>query len=106
MNSKFEQIFDRFQEGTATEWAVFVIAALAIVGAVWALIRFRSSLHGDADPAAEDVLLVRHVRELRDSGAVSEEEYRSLKKRLAPTADETSSGAPRRDRDNEPVADG
>jgi hypothetical protein len=58
-----------------------------IAVAVWAVARFRASLRDDADPAAAESHLLRHVRDLRERGDVSEEEYRSLKGRLGPPAD-------------------
>jgi hypothetical protein len=77
--------------GSWIEWAAFVTAVVVIAGAAWAVSRYRASLHGDADPAAAETNLVRHVREMRDRGEVSESEYRSLKSRIAPPG----GGAPR-----------
>ena len=101
MNRKWERIVDALASGSPAEWIVFVVLTAVIVGAIVALTRYRSSLRGDADPAADDVLLVRHVRDLRDGGVVSEAEYRSLKSRLSPTTDETSHGAAGSDRGNQ-----
>lgn len=92
VNRKLERIVDALWSGSPTEWIVFIAVSTVIAGAIWALSRYRLSLRGDADPAAADALLVRHVRDLRDSGAVSEDEYRSLKCRLSPPTDETSRG--------------
>lgn len=93
MNRNLDRIVDALWSGSPTEWIMFIAVSTVIAGAIWALSRYRLSLRGDADPAAADVLLVRHVRELRDSGAVSEDEYRSLKYRLSPPTDETSRGS-------------
>ena len=68
VNRNLNRIFDALLSGSPTEWIVFVGLLVAIAVASWAVLRYRASLHGDADPAADDALLVRRVRELRDSG--------------------------------------
>jgi hypothetical protein len=80
--------------GSPTEWIVFVVVLVTIAVAIWAVLRYRASLHGDADPAADNAFLARRIRELRDSGDVSDSEYRSVRNRLRPLAGDTSvSGA-------------
>jgi hypothetical protein len=94
VNRNLTRIFDALLSGSPTEWTVFLSAFALIAFAIWAVSRYRASLRGDADPAAEDAVLVRRIRELRDSGEVSETEYRSLRSRLQPLAGDTSaSGA-------------
>lgn len=92
VNRNLNRIFDALLSGSPTEWIVFVGVLVAIAVASWAVLRYRASLHGDADPAADDALLVRRVRELRDSGDVSDSEYRSVRNRLRPLAGDTSVG--------------
>ncbi len=92
MNRNLTRILDALLSGSLTEWIVFLVVLLGTAFAAWAVTRYRASLHGDADPAAEDALLVRRVREMRDRGEVSETEYRSLKSRLRPLAGDTSVG--------------
>lgn len=101
VNRNWERIVEALASGTPAEWIVFILLVVTIVTAIWVLTRYRSSLRGDTDPAVDDALFVRHVRELRNSGAVTEAEYRSLKGRLAPMKDETSHGTAGRDRDNQ-----
>ena len=92
MKRDLERILDGLLSGSPVDWIVFVALVVAIGVAVWGVGRYRASLRGDADPAAADALLVRQVREMRDRGQVSEEEYRSLKGRVKPLG-ETSPGA-------------
>ena len=72
-------------DGTPGQWIGFFVLIGVIGTGLWWVIRYRASLHGDSDPAAADALLVRHLREMRHSGEMSDEEYRSLKSRLRPT---------------------
>jgi len=90
VNRNLNRIFEALLSGSPTEWIVFVVVLVTIAVASWAVLRYRASLHGDADPAADDALLVRRVRELRDSGDVSDSEYRSVRNRLRPLAGDTS----------------
>ena len=89
---KWDRILDSLLSGSPVEWIAFLVVAFAILGSIWAVARYRASLRGDADPAAAESLLVRQVRELRDRGEVSENEYRSLKSRLRPSAEDPSVG--------------
>jgi hypothetical protein len=92
VNRNLHRIFDALLSGSPTEWIVFVVVLATIAVATWAVLRYRASLRDDADPAADDALLVHRVRELRDSGDVSDSEYRSVKSRLRPLAGDTSVG--------------
>lgn len=82
MDRDWGRIVDSLLSGSPAEWLGFTAALVAIAVAIIAVTRYRASLRGDADPAAAKALLVRHVREMRDRGEVSEDEYRSLKGRL------------------------
>lgn len=92
MNRNLNRIFDALLSGSPTEWIVFVVAVVTIAVAVWAILRYRASLRDDSDPAVEDAVLARRIRELRDSGDVSDSEYRSVRNRLRPLAGDTSVG--------------
>ena len=83
MSRDLARVLEGLLGGSWIEWTVFIVAVVAIAGAAWAVSRYRASLRGDADPAEADAVLVRHVREMRDRGEVSENEYRSLKGRIA-----------------------
>lgn len=82
MNRDWGRVIDSLVSGSPAEWLGFVLVVAAIAVAIAAVTRYRASLRGDADPAAADARLVRHVREMRDRGEVSEDEYRSLKGRI------------------------
>lgn len=50
---------------------------------IWLILRVRIWYRGDTDAMTGDELLLVSVKELRRLGDVSEEEYRSIKGRLA-----------------------
>jgi hypothetical protein len=102
---KWDRVLDSLLSGSPVEWIAFLAVASAILAAIWAVARYRASLRGDADPAAADSLLVRQVRELRDRGEVSDSEYRSLKGRLRPSAEDPSVGGAAGGRDRKGPAD-
>jgi len=106
VNRNWTRILESLSSGSPTEWIVFMAVLLGLAGAIWALTRYRLSLRGDADPAAEDVRLVRHIRDLRDQGEVSEDEYRSLKYRLGRPAEGTLPEATNDARTGEAIGDG
>ena len=98
MNRNWSRIVDSLLSGSPAEWVGFLVVVVLVGVAIHLVSRYRASLRGDADPAAADAVLVRRVREMRDRGEVSEDEYRSLRGRIrraggddvaAPSADET-----------------
>jgi len=82
VSRNWSRIFDSLLGGSPWEWIGFLVVLILIGLAIVVVSRYRASLRDDADPAAADALLVRRVRELRDRGEVSEDEYRSLRGRI------------------------
>ena len=61
----------------------FVGLGVFVVVAVWLVVRIRAWSRDGEDPAAADHRMLSHLAELRREGNISEEEYRSIKGRLA-----------------------
>jgi hypothetical protein len=59
----------------------------AIVFAVWLIFRIRSRYRGHEDPAADEQRMLMQLRDLRRQGDLSDDEYRSIKGRLAKRLD-------------------
>jgi len=63
-------------------WPVVgVIGALGVLA--WAIVRIRAWLHEDSDPAASAHEMLAHYREMQRQGDLTEEEFRSIRSRLA-----------------------
>ena len=82
MKSTLVRILEHLLQGSLWEWAGLIGFVVLIGSAIWWINRYQASLRGGVDPAENDALLVRHLREMKERGEVSEEEYRSLKSRL------------------------
>lgn len=67
---------------TGSSWQ-FVALGVVIVVAVWLIVRVRAWSRDGEDPAAAEHQMLSHLAELRREGNLSEEEYRSIKGRLA-----------------------
>jgi len=53
--------------------------AVAITLLVWAIVRIRTYFREEADAAGTDEFLLSNLRELKQKGDLSEEEFRKLK---------------------------
>lgn len=62
-------------------WELFGLV-VAILVMVWLIMRIRSWLAGDDDPAEGDHELLVSIRELKREGDLTDDEYRSIKSRL------------------------
>lgn len=81
---------DAMVKGSPSEWAA-TIAGMTFVGfAVWVMMRCRQWWRDDDDPAATDAQMLIHLRELKERGEITEEEYRSVRSRVS--IDATSNG--------------
>lgn len=67
---------------TGSAWQ-FVALGLVVLVAVWLVVRIRAWSRDDEDPAAAEHQMLSHLADLRREGNLSEEEYRSIKGRLA-----------------------
>ena len=74
---------DAFWEKLSGSVWVFIGLAVLVVVAVWLVVRIRAWSRDGEDPAAADHRMLSHLSELRREGNLSEEEYRSIKGRLA-----------------------
>ena len=65
------------------EICAYVVALIAvIVVLIWVIVRVRSRYRDDDDPAATDRSMLLGLGDLHRGGDLSDEEYRSIKKRL------------------------
>ena len=73
---------DLWEKISSSTWE-FVGLAVVILVAIWLIVRIRSWSRDGEDPAAAEHQMLSHLAELRREGNLSEEEYRSIKGRLA-----------------------
>jgi uncharacterized membrane protein len=62
-------------------WELFGLV-VAILVLAWLIVKIRSWLTGDDDPAEGDHELLVSIRELNREGDLTDDEYRSIKSRL------------------------
>lgn len=68
--------------------ALTSVALFAAIGfAAWLIFRIRSRYRDNEDPAADEQRMLMQLRDLRRQGDLSENEYRSIKGRLAKRLD-------------------
>lgn len=79
----------RLLEASPGEWAMFVLALLALIAVCWAIIRVTTWFRDGAGPAESEQVLLTHFRELHRQGDLSDEEYRSIKGRLVARFDDS-----------------
>jgi hypothetical protein len=63
---------------------------VAIALAVWLILWLRARYRGHEDPAAIDYQMLTQLGDLHREGALSEEEYRSIKGRLIKRIDDST----------------
>jgi hypothetical protein len=60
-----------------------LIAAVVLVLLIWAILRILSKMNEDVDPAEADREMLQALRDLRREGDLSEDEFRSIRGKLA-----------------------
>ena len=73
--------YDPFQ--TLWSWLPLLIAAVVLVLLIWAILRILSKMNEDVDPAEADREMLQALRDLRREGDLSEDEFRSIRGKLA-----------------------
>lgn len=63
-------------------WWAGIGLVIAVLGLAWAAHRLRAWYGEDTGPADGSQELLEHLRQLRGEGGLSEEEFRSIKRRL------------------------
>ena len=99
---------DLWETISSSTWE-FVGLAVVILVAIWLIVRIRSWSRDGEDPAAADHQMLSHLADLRREGNLSDEEYRSIKGRLArkiegsvrPQSEAQPAPKPQAGRDNE-----
>ncbi|HVV99926.1 MAG TPA: hypothetical protein VHB77_06285 [Planctomycetaceae bacterium] len=66
----------------AGPWVLVTVVALTVL--IWAGLRIRAWFHEESGPAEAMHEMLVQYRELQREGKLTEEEYRSIKRRLAP----------------------
>lgn len=70
-------------EGSPQDWLSFAIGLVVVTAVVWLAIRFFARLRGGDDPAVVEHQMLNQMREMHRQGNLDENEYRSIKVRLA-----------------------
>ncbi len=78
-----EKFWDVLHESTWT----WIGLAFAIGVLVWLVVRIRAWVREDDDPAEDAQRMLSEVREMYREGDVSQEEYRSIKRKLSERMD-------------------
>lgn len=78
---------DRFWNVLHESTWTWIGLAFAIVVLVWLVVRIRAWIREDADPAEDAQQMLSEIREMYREGDVSQEEYRSIKRRLTERMD-------------------
>ena len=74
-----DQRLEEFLAASAWTWIGLAVAILALA---WVAYRVREWYRDDADPAASADQLLSEIQEMYDEGDLSDEEYRSIKRRV------------------------
>lgn len=81
--SDWQKLTNGLFEGGVLEWLSFIATILIIAAIVWSIFRIRAWYRDDVDADESDHQLLMQMLELRREGDLSEEEFRSIKQRLA-----------------------
>lgn len=73
-------------------WAPLLIAAIILILLIWAILHFLSKMNEDVDPADADRQMLQALRDLRREGDLSEDEFRSIRGKLATRLNTLQSG--------------
>jgi len=91
--SEWQKLVSRFFEAGILEWLSFFATILAFAVILWLVFRIRAWLSDDVDAAESEQELLIQMMEMHREGDLSEEEYRSIKHRLAVRLRSTSPAA-------------
>lgn len=69
----------RFQHFFEQSWLPFVGLAIAVAVMIWAVVRIRTYFQEEPDTAGSSEFLLSDLREMKQKGDLSEEEFRKLK---------------------------
>jgi len=79
-NANAKDLFGKLLNATLYDWiALLILTAIA----VWFIYKIRSWFLGGDGPDASEHQLLTQLHDLRSEGELSEEEYRSIKGRIA-----------------------
>ena len=69
-------------EGSLWEWVGFIACLFAVVVLIWLVVRVRTWLRDDAGSAADNSEMWKQLKDLKQQGHLSEEEFRSINSRM------------------------
>ena len=91
--SDWQKLWDELFGGGILEWLSFIATILVIAAIIWSIVRVRAWFRDDVGADESDEQLLIQMMEMRREGELSEEEYRSIKHRLAARLRSTSPAA-------------
>jgi hypothetical protein len=74
-------------------WSSWLIMAVCTLAGGWLLFQVRARFRDREDPAAETCRMLMQMGELHHQGGLSDEEYRSIKRRLIEPLDDSLRGS-------------
>lgn len=75
-----------------SSWVPLLIAAVVLILLIWAILHFLSKMNDDVDPADADRQMLQALRDLRREGDLSDDEFRSIRGKLATRLNTLQSG--------------
>ncbi|VAX41317.1 hypothetical protein MNBD_PLANCTO02-2427 [hydrothermal vent metagenome] len=69
-------------KGSFWEWSVFVFCLVAVIVLIWLVIRVRAWLRDDTGSTAGHIEMWKQLKDLKQQGHLSDEEFRSINSRV------------------------